>query len=466
MADRADAESFESTGKMAKAHPVDNTNREDAAMSGATTVLVTGAGGFLGGAIVERLLAAGLRVVACSHGQQHWPAHPALSVRPIALEHMTEPSEWQPLLAEIDAVVNCAGILRENRSGEFEQIHHRAPLALARACIEATVAPFVQISALGHPADGEFIASKLRFDETLAALPLACWILRPSVVISLRGSYGGTSALRAAAALPGLLLVPGDGNQRLQPLLLEDLAECVCQAVERPSGHDRPLPIAGEAVVTVRELLQLMRGWLRISRARFELRLPVALVSGLAGISDRLRLHPIGRTTWRMLQRGNVAETAAAGAVKQTLGVTLRSVPEVFRTSTSFVQDRWHARLKNLAPLAWLSLVLIWLLSGLTGLLAGPDQYQPVLSEIGLPEFAHASAAKATGALNLVLGLALALRWRPRLVLWLMLICVLAYTGVLGIGLPKLWLELLGGLIKNAAVLVVILFSLATCNER
>lgn len=379
---------------------------------------------------------------------------------------MTAASDWAPLLADVDAVVNCAGILREVRRGEFEVIHHRAPLALAHACVEAGVAPFVQISAMGDPADGEFIASKHRFDEDLQSLPLACWILRPSVVLSLRGAYGGSSALRAGAALPWMLVLPGDGDQRLQPVLLEDLAEAVERAVENAAGRNTPLPIAGPTVITVRELLRLMRHWMRLPPARFELRLPRPLVSLLAVVNDRLHLHPMGRTTWRMLERGNVAGDEAPAAVEQALHVRIRPVGEAFQASASFVQDRWHARLKNLVPLAWLSLVVIWLLSGITGVVASPDQYRPVLAGIGLPEFAHAGTALGAGAVNLVLGGLLALRWRIRLVLWLMLISVLAYSLVLGIGMPSLWLALLGGLVKNAAVLVVIIFCLATSSER
>lgn len=379
---------------------------------------------------------------------------------------MTQASDWSPLLAGVDAVVNCAGILREGRRGDFDRVHYQAPLALAQACMEAGIAPFVQISALGHPDDGEFIASKHRFDEALQSLPLASWILRPSVVLSLGGSYGGTSALRAGAALPWVLMLPGDGEQRLQPVLLEDLAEAVQRAVESPAGRETPLPVAGPGVLTVRDLLQGMRAWLKLPPARFELRLPRRLVAFLAEVSDRLRLHPMGRTTWRMLERGNVAGDQAPAEVEQALHVRLRPVDEAFQLGASFVQDRWHARLKNLVPLAWLSLVLIWLVSGVTGLVAEPEQYRPVLSGIGLPESLHAGAAKATGALNLILGLLLALRWRIRLVLWLMLISVLAYTIVLGIGMPSLWLALMGGLVKNAAILIVIVFCLVTANER
>src|SRR5687768_15590531 len=136
---------------------------------------------------------------------------------------MTAPASWRASLEGIDAVVNVAGILRERGSQRFDRIHHDGPLALAQACVEAGVARFVQISALGHPDDGEFIASKHRFDQALQQLPLAAIVLRPSVVYSTAGSYGGTSLLRALAAVPGVLPLPGDGRSRIQPLAAEDL---------------------------------------------------------------------------------------------------------------------------------------------------------------------------------------------------------------------------------------------------
>src|SRR5690606_36065616 len=134
---------------------------------------------------------------------------------------------WRPLLAGIDMVVNVAGILREAATQRFEPIQYGAPLALAQACVDTGVHRFVQISALGDPADGGFIASKHAFDEALLGLPLQAVVLRPSVVFSTAGSYGGTSLLRAMAALPGLLCVPSGGRFELQPLSVEDLAELV-----------------------------------------------------------------------------------------------------------------------------------------------------------------------------------------------------------------------------------------------
>ena len=140
---------------------------------------------------------------------------------------MTTPDAWRDALAGVDAVVNAAGILRETGAQTFEAIHVSAPLALARACVASGIDCFVQISALGAPSDGEFVASKHRFDEALLALPLRGIALRPSVVYAAAGSYGGTSLLRALAAFPGFQLLPGHANWPIQPIAAEDLGDLV-----------------------------------------------------------------------------------------------------------------------------------------------------------------------------------------------------------------------------------------------
>lgn len=48
--------------------------------------------------------------------------------------------------------------------------------------------------------DGEFIATKHRFDEALIASLLKALVPRPSVVFAVAGSYGGASLLRELAA--------------------------------------------------------------------------------------------------------------------------------------------------------------------------------------------------------------------------------------------------------------------------
>lgn len=417
-------------------------------------VLVTGANGFIGSAIVEALLDQGHDIVACGRTLSNLPRSPRVECRPLDLRRLQSPVDWLPLLADVQAVVNCAGILREGTRGDFDAIHHRMPRALAQACDAAGISRFVQISAVGTAADGGFITSKHRFDDYLLRSHAFATVIRPSVVISLRGSYGGSSLLRALAALPGVLLLPGSGEQKVQPILLEDLARLVMHVLQGPTNHAQLIHAVGPEILSIRNYLTLLRGWLRLPPARL-LTIPLPLIGMVAWCGQRLGVGPLTETVWGMLQRGNIGP-ADAYTQLATLGPPPRSIRQTLTQSASFVQDRWHARLYLLRPLLWFTLVLVWLLSGVAGLLAQPAQFSPILSQLPIPESWQYPLVFASSALDLGLGTALLLRYRPRLMMLLMGLSVLGYTALLGVFTPSLWLEPLGGLVKNLPILVLL----------
>ena len=120
------------------------------------TALVIGANGFLAGYLIASLRRHGWRVL---RGIRDGGRALREDERRADLARMTAPQDWRETLRGVDAVVNAAGILREAGAQTFQAIHVDGPLALARACVEFGVPRFVQLSALGEPADGEFIAS-------------------------------------------------------------------------------------------------------------------------------------------------------------------------------------------------------------------------------------------------------------------------------------------------------------------
>lgn len=428
-------------------------------------VLITGANGFIASGLVEALLEAGHSVVACARLRRNLPDTPRLSFVGLDVRDYLQPQAWQSLVDGVDAVINCAGILRGRGDGEFEQVHFLAPQALARACQVVGNVKFIQLSALGSSADGLFVSSKHRFDDWLLASGLPATVVRPSVVVSLRGSYGGTSMLRALAALPGVLAVPGRGDQRIQPVLLEDLADLVMRCLPVQAANGEVIYAAGPAPLTLREYLLGLRSWLKFSPPRL-IELPLPLVRFAAAAGERFGKGPLGKTITGMLERGNVAPDGALDRAATLVGWRPRSVAQVFTTAPSFVQDRWHARLYLTAPLVWLSLVLLWLMSGISGLFASPSDWQPVVTALGVPPALRYPLVVATSVLDLLLAAALILMWRMRLVLWLMLLSVVAYTVLLGVLVPQLWLEPLGGMIKNLPVAALLVAALILEDGR
>ena len=129
--------------------------------------LVLGGGGFLGRHVAAALARRGHEVTVGSRCGNRGAAFP---VRVARFEDLAAPAAWRTLLRDVDAVVNCVGILRERGRATYDAVHHRAPAALAGACAQARIR-LVHISALGLAADARsgFIQSKRSGEDALRA---------------------------------------------------------------------------------------------------------------------------------------------------------------------------------------------------------------------------------------------------------------------------------------------------------
>ncbi|WDS35732.1 SDR family oxidoreductase [Pseudoxanthomonas sp.] len=414
---------------------------------GAGTVLVLGANGFIGGYLVAALRAHGWRVLRGVRGQGRALPDDA---RECDLMRLRSPDQWLPLLEGVDVVVNAAGILREVEGQSFQVIHHEAPLALAQACVGRGVRRFVQVSALGLPADGDFIATKHAFDASLQALPLSSVVLRPSLVYSATGSYGGTSLLRAMAAFPGVHLLPGDGRWPTQPLSTEDLGELVARAAG--GSQQGVFEVGGPVPISLREYQQTWRRWLRVPGKR-ALHTPEPLVSAVVAGGEVLGRGPVGRTMWAMLRRHNVTAPDAADRLEAAFGLRPRSLQQALDAHPSQTQDRWQAQLYFLAPGLKVAVVLVFVLSALVGWLTPAQRIEAMTAGTALDVLAPVALARIGAGCDLLLALWLASGLRPRMAIGAMLALVGGYTLAFGLAVPALWLEPLGGLLKNLVLL-------------
>jgi UDP-glucose 4-epimerase len=98
-----------------------------------TRILVTGASGFIGRALVAELADAGHSVRAAM--RQPADIFPR-SVEVIAVSDLTRPVEWRPLLRDIDTVVHLAGIAHagpEIAEQAYDRVNRLATAELAGA---------------------------------------------------------------------------------------------------------------------------------------------------------------------------------------------------------------------------------------------------------------------------------------------------------------------------------------------
>ncbi len=426
-------------------------------------VLVTGAWGFIGSHIVTALLAAGHTPVCAVRAGRGDARFPELARVDCDFARDDSPDSWRPRLQGIDAVVNCAGILREQARDSHRLVNEATPVALFRACADAGVRRVVQISALGDADVGAFIAAKHRADEALLAMDLDAVVLRPSLVYSTGGSWGGSSLLRALAAAP-LIPLPGDGRQPVQPLAAQDLANAVVAALARNPPIRDSVELVGPETMSLRDWLARWREWLGLGRARF-LPLPKWLAGASAWLGERLGSGPAGLTVLRLLERGRTVDDNDNRQRWQQMGVTPRNLASALAARPASSADHWHARLYPLMPLLRMVLALTWIAAGVVGLALEREVMASVLAPAGLSADTTVLFGQAASVIDIVLGVLLLLRVQVKPVLALMALSVVAYTIFIGIWLPHWWLDPFGGLIKNFVILVALAIAAATAGR-
>ena len=230
-------------------------------------VLVTGATGLIGAAVVARLITEGHDVLGMarniSRAERRLP-----QVRWVGLDiaHALSPKTWLPHLEGVEAVVNCAGLLQDAPGESVSDVHERGATALFDTCEQMGVRRVVQMSAIGIDRESPtpFSQTKLRGDEALMRRNLDWIILRPSVVIG-RSAYGGSALFRGLAALRVLPVMPN--MARLQAVQLDDVVETVLFCLQPETPARLTLELVGPERLSFVDVVSAYRRWLGWSDA-------------------------------------------------------------------------------------------------------------------------------------------------------------------------------------------------------
>lgn len=417
-------------------------------------VLLIGAGGFLGRHLAAALVADGHVVTGTGRGPRPG-GHAATHWQRVAPADLQSAEDWMPKLAGIDAIIWAAGRLRARTAGEFDAIHTRAPTLLAEAAARlGHLHRYVLISALGAGEDPQarYQTSKAAAERgLLAALPEIGVVLRPSLVYGPDGA--STRWLRQLARLPWMP-VPGNGDQRLQPVHVDDVCAAVCRLL-RPAAcvpAARIIALVGPTALTLRAYLAALRDGLGLPAAPV---LPLALVllhTAARGLAP-LRMQPLCPETLAMLLRGNSGDP---GALCALLGRSPRPV-SAFAAGEHTAAERalTETALGNVCARA--ALALIWAAGGLTSLLTtGRDTGLALLAQLGVHGAAAWLLLLGGAGLDLLMAL-LTLHPAAGHRLWAVQAAIVTlYGAIVAFGLPSLLTDPLGAIVKNLALLALL----------
>lgn len=425
-------------------------------------VLITGASGFIGSHIAARLIMAGHEVVGCVRNvktAKRTIPNIELVEGNFSSDHTS--SVWLPRLQGIDAVINAVGIISENSRNTFKALHTDAPKALFEACAAAGVKKAIQISALGadEHATSRYHLSKKAADDYLAKLDLDWIILQPSVVYG----RGGKSAafFMAISALPAIPLI-GDGSYKLQPICVDDLADAILKLLELPCRRLR-LEAVGPEPLTFADMLAAYREWLGFKKTFF-LRIPLPLVRMASWFGNFIGGSPMNSEALDMLMRGNVGNPTS---LMQVAGVKPKGLRYALSLTPCRQADRWYAGLYFIKPVLRLSIALVWIAAGITSAFLFPmEKSYELLERVGISGDMKPLMLYGASALDFMLGAAILIGYRIRLVGMVQLILISAYSIIITLKLPEFLFHPFGPVVKNIPIMTAILTMMALEEEE
>lgn len=255
-------------------------------------IALTGATGFVGGAVMRALLERGFRVRAFCRREGQIRPEPGVQVFTGDLVRDCRLGEF---VEGVEAVVHIAGLVKARDREQFEAVNVEGTRRLVEAAAQRAPAPrFLYMSSLAarEPDVSDYAASKRQGEVAVESCPgLTEWqILRPPAV------YGpGDPVTRDLfrQLVRGRCPVPGRGGGRFSLIYVGDLATAVAALVERkgvPNGlyelHDGKAEGYGWA-----ELAEIAAGV--VGRPVRLLHFPKAVMTGVA-IASQLAARPFG----------------------------------------------------------------------------------------------------------------------------------------------------------------------------
>ncbi|NVO12692.1 MAG: NAD-dependent epimerase/dehydratase family protein [Rhodoplanes sp.] len=236
-------------------------------------VLVTGATGFVGRALVPALAATGRLVRAAART----PAsiRGGDRIEPAPLPDLADHVDWAPLLAGVDEVVHLAGMA--HRSGVedagYDRVIRGATGELARACMGRPIQRFVFVSSIGaqagasathavseadepHPVTA-YDRAKLAAEAELRATRIPFTILRPALVYGPHVK-GNMALLMRISASPWPLPAAAFSNRR-SLLALDNLVDALVFCLDNPATLGETYVVADPDPITLAEMITILR---------------------------------------------------------------------------------------------------------------------------------------------------------------------------------------------------------------
>ena len=222
-------------------------------------ILVTGATGFIGRALVRHLSDAGQQVRVLLRSSPHSPRLPRGVPVEVAVASLNDERAIGAALRGVDQIFHLTSAGSEGRRGNLLKTDVEGTRILAQAAASAEIERLIFLSHIGADRASAFPIQKSKgiAEDHIRKSGVPYTIIRSSVVFGPEDHFTNNLAMLLRTA-PGIFPIPNNGQTLIQPLWVEDLVTCLLWAMEKPDMANQTYEIGGGEYFTLRQVLNVL----------------------------------------------------------------------------------------------------------------------------------------------------------------------------------------------------------------
>lgn len=240
-----------------------------------STILLTGGTGFIGQALVRHLADSGHKVRILLRASSQSPNLPRSLPVEVAISGLDDERGLRAAMVGVDIVYHLAGAEWRGAFASLMEIDILGTQNVVAAAADARVRRLFYVSHLGADRASAYpvLKAKAIAEEYIRRSGIDFTILRTAIVFGNNDGFT-TGLAQLISGIPGFFFIPGDGENLLQPLWVEDLVTCLVWALDDERTYNRMYEIGGPEYLTFNQVVQTVTEALDTKRRLVHMRQP------------------------------------------------------------------------------------------------------------------------------------------------------------------------------------------------
>ena len=222
-------------------------------------ILITGATGFVGRALVRQLSSIGYPLRALIRPSAKSPRLPKGVPVEVAVVSLADTRGLRAAMRDVETVFHLASAENQGSRGSLLQTDIEGTQNLVDAAADAGVDRIVYLSHLGAARASGYPAFKAKgiAEESIRAGKAPYTIVRSSLVYGPEDHFTN-NVLRLVRNSVGIFPVPTGGRVVVQPVWVEDLVTCLIWALQNDSTVNQVYEIGGNEFFTLQQVVEII----------------------------------------------------------------------------------------------------------------------------------------------------------------------------------------------------------------